>query len=397
MRILWHSNAPWAKTGYGNQTALFWHRLQALGYPVTLSSNYGLQGAPLDIQEGEQKSRVLPTGYTTHGNDIIASHAKYAKADIVITLYDAWVFDPNVTARFRWCPWMPIDHDPAPPPVLNAIRTAYQPIAYSQFGFEKLKEAGLDPRYVPHGIDTTVMRPMKREDAVAKLSFPEQVQGYDFLAVMVAANKGTPSRKSFAQVLWAWKKFLEDHPNALLYMHTVAGPQMNGMDLEEQLEALNIPTKNVLFADPYWSVMGYPDSYMATIYSAADVLVSPSMGEGFGLPIVEAQACGCPVIVGNWTSMPELTFEGWKVEGEPFFTPQGSWQFIPYVDDIEHALEAAYDAKDDQGMRTRARQGALAYDVDTVTRRYWKPVLEELDAEIKASETGGGLDMVTLA
>lgn len=397
MRILWFSNAPWAKTGYGNQTAMLWHRLQALGYPVTLASNYGLQGAPLDIQEGDQKAKVLPTGYTTHGNDIIASHARYAKADIVITLYDAWVFDPAVTGRFRWVPWAPIDHRPAPPPVVRALKAAYQPVAYSKFGYEMMKEAGLDPRYVPHGIDTRVMHPVPRAEARERLGFPPEVADYDFLAVMVAANKGTPSRKSFAQVLWAWKEFLNDHPNALLYMHTIAGPQLNGMDLEEQLDALHIPPKNILFADPYWSVMGYPDAYMAHIYSAADVLVSPSMGEGFGLPIVEAQACGCPVITGNWTSMPELTFEGWTVEGEPFFTPQGAWQYIPYIKGIQDGLCAAYDARNNQGIRSRAREKAEAYDVDRVVRKYWKPLLEELDAEIRASETGGGLDMVTLA
>ena len=104
MRILWHSNSPWAKTGYGNQTAMFWHRLQALGYPVVLSSNYGLQGSTLNIETEGQQTQVYPTGLTTAGNDIILSHARHAKADIIITLYDAWVFDPQVMSHARWCP-----------------------------------------------------------------------------------------------------------------------------------------------------------------------------------------------------------------------------------------------------------------------------------------------------
>lgn len=396
MRILWHSNAPWAKTGYGNQTNLFWWRIQKLGHPVTLSSNYGLQGAPLDVADHGEQTRVLPIGFTAHGNDILASHAKHAKADIVITLYDAWVFDPQVTSRFRWCPWLPVDHDPAPPPVLRALRTAYQPISYSRFGEAKLREADIDVRYVPHGIDTKVMRPISQEEARAKVQFPEQVQDYDFLAVMVAANKGAPSRKSFGQVLWAWRDFVKDHPNALLYLHTHAGTEMAGMNLEEQLEQLGISPRNVLFADPYWNVLGYPDEYMAHLYSAADVLLSPSMGEGFGLPIVEAQACGCPVIVGNWTSMPELCFAGWKVEGEPFATPQGSWQYVPYIASIREKLEEALAARGAKALRKKARQGAVQYDVDYVTEHYWKPLLEELDAEISSATEGGGLDMVSL-
>ena len=401
MRILWHSNSPWAKTGYGNQTAMFWHRLQALGYPVVLSSNYGLQGSTLNIEAEGQQTQVYPTGLTMAGNDIILSHARHAKADIIITLYDAWVFDPQVMSRARWCPWLPVDHDPAPPPVVRALKAAYQAIAYSRFGQDRLKTAGIDAAYVPHGVDTRVMRPIDRNEARKKIQFPPAVADYDFLAVMVAANKGTPSRKSFPQVLRAWKAFVEDgHPKALLYLHTHAGEQFQGVNLEELLEQLEISKQNILFADPYWNILGYPDEYMANLYSAADVLLSPSMGEGFGLPILEAQACGCPVIVGDWTSMPELTFAGWKCGGEPFYTPQASWQFIPYQADILRYINEAYEARGDRALRVTAAKGALAYDADKVTRKYWKPLLAELAAEIdvevaKPTETEG-LSMVTL-
>ena len=368
---------------------------------MTLSSNYGLQGAPLDITEGGQTARVLPTGLTVHGNDILASHARHAKADIVITLYDAWVFDPMVTTHFRWCPWLPVDHDPAPPPVIRAVKGAYQPIAYSRFGQDRLKQAGIDAAYVPHGVDTNVYRPIDRTYARKKVQFPEALDGYDFLAVMVAANKGMPSRKSFGQVLQAWRDFVKDgHENALLYMHTHAGQELQGMDLEELLGALELPHKNVLFADPYWQILGYPDDYLANVYSAADVLLSPSMGEGFGLPIVEAQACGCPVITGNWTSMPELTFAGWTVEGDPFYTPQGSWQYVPYVKGILEAISIAYEARGDKEVRKLARKEALAYDVDAVLKEHWAPLLAELAAELDTTATADeepeGLSMVTL-
>jgi glycosyltransferase involved in cell wall biosynthesis len=401
MRILWHSNAPWAKTGYGNQTAMFWHRIQALGYPVTLASNYGLQGSTLTVAEGDQQTVVYPTGLTTAGNDIIASHVRHANADILITLYDAWVFDPDVMSHVRWCPWLPIDHDPVPPPVLRAVKGAYQAIAYSQFGQDRLKRAGIDAAYVPHGVETKIMRPLPRAEALAKVQFPEALAEHDFLAVMVAANKGTPSRKCFPQVLRAWKAFVEDgHPNALLYMHTHAGEQFQGVNLEELLGQLGISQRNVLFADPYWNILGYPDEYMANLYSAADVLVSPSMGEGFGLPILEAQACGCPVIVGDWTSMPELTFAGWKLQGEPYYTPQASWQYIPYHAEIVRALNEAYEARGDRGMRNAAAKGALAYDADKVTRKFWAPLLAELAAEVEGAQAAEGtpnpLEMVSL-
>lgn len=51
------------------------------------------------------------------------------------------------------------------------------------------------------------------------------------------------------------------------------------------------------------------DEALRTLYHAAIGLVYPSLGEGFGLPIVEAMACGCPVITSTVSSMPEAAGE----------------------------------------------------------------------------------------
>ena len=45
---------------------------------------------------------------------------------------------------------------------------------------------------------------------------------------------------------------------------------------------------------------------MPFFYNAADALVFASLHEGFGIPILEAMACGCPVITSNKSSMPEV-------------------------------------------------------------------------------------------
>jgi glycosyltransferase involved in cell wall biosynthesis len=45
---------------------------------------------------------------------------------------------------------------------------------------------------------------------------------------------------------------------------------------------------------------------MPVLYNLADLLVYPSIYEGFGLPVLEAMACGCPVVCSNLTSIPEV-------------------------------------------------------------------------------------------
>ena len=56
--------------------------------------------------------------------------------------------------------------------------------------------------------------------------------------------------------------------------------------------------------------LGYvPDDDLPQLYSAADLFIYPSLYEGFGLPPLEAMACGCPVISSNTSSLPEVVGE----------------------------------------------------------------------------------------
>ncbi len=57
--------------------------------------------------------------------------------------------------------------------------------------------------------------------------------------------------------------------------------------------------------------LGYvPDTDLPALYSGANVFLYPSLYEGFGLPLLEAMSCGCPVISSNLSSMPEVVGDG---------------------------------------------------------------------------------------
>ena len=49
-----------------------------------------------------------------------------------------------------------------------------------------------------------------------------------------------------------------------------------------------------------------PQEKLTEIYNVVDLLIAPSLFEGFGLPVVEAMACGCPVICSKTSSLPEV-------------------------------------------------------------------------------------------
>jgi glycosyltransferase involved in cell wall biosynthesis len=116
---------------------------------------------------------------------------------------------------------------------------------------------------------------------------------------------------------------------------------------------------------------------MAEIYTRTDVLLSATAGEGFGLPVLEAQACGTRVIVSNFSAQPELVGDGWCVEVQPQWNPtQLSWFGTPVVSSIVDALEAAYQIGG--GHSDQAVTFAQQYQADRVFDECWIPLLEKL-------------------
>jgi len=182
-----------------------------------------------------------------------------------------------------------------------------------------------------------------------------------------------------------------------MYLHTADGTRGDNLEnLAEFCRAVgltfgysgyNEEGKDVIFANQFgYGTMGYEPGMMAKLYSSFDVLTSVTRGEGFGIPIIEAQACGTPVIIGDWTSMPELCFSGWKVdreEAEPLLTPLAAWHYQPRAEAIAERMEAAYQMKGNQDYRKRAKAGAQLYEADKVFENYWKPALERIEQKLK--------------
>ena len=384
MRLNWFSNSPAATTGYGVQTKLFVPRLaKLLDKGISVTAFFGVQSGVLNING----IKVYPNYKHPYGQDIIGAHAEWDRADAVVTLVDAWVIQ-NENIGLPWFPWFPIDHEPMPANVLAKVRQAAKPIVMSKFGKRMAEQVGLDVWYVPHGVDTSIFKPLDREEAREHLKWPQD----KFIVGMVAANKDNPSRKAFHEQIAAFAALHAAHPDTVLYLHTDDGTHGgSGVDLIKFIRRMGLVIgEDVLICDQYMNSLGFPDSYMVDVYNGLDVLTNVAMGEGFGIPILEAQACGTPVIVGDWTSMSELCFAGWKVdkaEAMPIyhdFFDAFQWQATAGA--IADRMEQAYAAKGDYELRNKARRGALPYDADDVTRRYWKPVIREMQEMIEGSK-----------
>jgi len=107
-----------------------------------------------------------------------------------------------------------------------------------------------------------------------------------------------------------------------------------------------------------------------------DDMLAASYGEGFGVPTVEAKACGTPVIASNWAASQDLVSEdGWLVDGQPQWdASQLAWWRSPSVPSIVQSLELAY-ARGRQRSEVSI-QFAKQFDVETVWQKHWEPFLK---------------------
>lgn len=384
LNIHFLSNAPWCATGYGNQTKVFLPRLQTLGHQISMTAFWGLEGSILIV--GGVK--IYPRGFHPYGLDIVAANAKHERADIIISLIDAWVLNPTQMqlGNNLWVPWFPIDSEPIAPLLRDMVKGAFKRIVFSHHAERMMNQVGLDYYYVPHGVETKVLEPKDRAESRERIGLPKDA----YVVGMIAANKGNPSRKAFTEQIAAFKILKDAHPEAVLYLHTYDGVsgQNQCVNLVEFVNGMELVIgKDVYFVDQHQYKFSLSDDYMAHAYSALDVLMNVSLGEGFGIPIVEAQSCGTPVIVGDWTSMGELCFSGHKIDkrkAAPTYNALATYQFVARIEDIAEALLDEYDHP---SSRDAARLGALEYDADLVTERYWKPTLEDIQANIADEST----------
>lgn len=390
MKIMWHSVAPWLGTGYGQQTALVCSRLQAAGHDVAISAIAGLEGTI-----GEWNGITVYPSDTTRFNKLalpkyVRRHSADGTGDDVqvITLQDVWTWldaspqTGNTHANYRGlklASWCPVEYDPMPPNTIQALQAfGARPIAMSRFGEDQMRQRGFDCMYVPHAVDTNLLRPQPEAGVEVRkaLDVPQDA----FVVGMVANNQGVaPSRKAFPEMFHAFGVFHDKHPDAILYLHADALGLNQGLNLVALAKTYGID-EHVRWVnqDKYW--FGEIETrHMGYMYSALDVLACPSYGEGFGIPIIEAQSCGVPVIVTDWTAMTELVGPGWLVDGEPHYAPGSASQWKkPAISELVDRLEKAYEMRDDPELRLASRKFALQYDVDKVFDEYWLPVLDRL-------------------
>jgi glycosyltransferase involved in cell wall biosynthesis len=143
---------------------------------------------------------------------------------------------------------------------------------------------------VPNGVGSA-FRPVPIEDANAVAARYGLRQPYILTVGNLQARKNLPR---LVQALATIDGSMLPHRLAI-----VGQPMFKGENLAAMIDRAGVRDRV--------AITGYvADADLPAIYSAADFFVMPSLHEGFGLPILEAMACGTPVITSNAASLPEV-------------------------------------------------------------------------------------------
>lgn len=314
--------------------------------------------------------------------------------DVVIMLNDPYVilkfllrnkFDEElVLARARpIIGYIPIDGTNQPPawknipalierlePIPECPPPRFVPVAMTEYG---AREFGIDD-LVYHGVDTQEFHPVSssspmtsstgqvitsKKEAKRFLQLPED----SFLVLRVDRNS---HRKNYGDTWRALVPVMEKHKNVHAWLHC----KTEGDQLElGQLISRDMGTAYQFhYPGQFNTRRGWANEDLAILYAAADVFVSTSWGEGFGLTLVEAAASGLPIIAQNVSSIPEVVGPGGiLIEPERLTaTESGQDQWLPNVKAFSDAIERLYmsaGARRDLGAKARAHvSGKFSWD-----------------------------------
>jgi glycosyltransferase involved in cell wall biosynthesis len=347
-RILFCSEATFLNTGYATYTREILNYLHSTGkYELAEMASYGEKNdprasgvpwkfygvVPNERSSEEEKKHYASVPTAAFGELAFESVCLDFLPDIVCDIRDFWMLDFQERSPFRpfykWCIMPTVDARPQARQWIATYQSADACLTYSEWAGEVLKQqSGGKINYL--GISSPSAHPAyapvenKREHRIN--------MGIDPDAKIVGTVMRNQRRKLYPDLFEAFRLLLdsvEDNSKYLLYCHT-SYPDL-GWDIPELLQQYQLSSK-VLFTyicgqtgKPFPSLFRgaitqspYTHQYGATlsnvkkganysdlsnIINLFDIYVQYANCEGFGLPQVEAAACGIPVMATDYSAM----------------------------------------------------------------------------------------------
>jgi glycosyltransferase involved in cell wall biosynthesis len=339
--------------------------------------------------------------------------------DFVVNIADpwmaSWINDSPYRKRFKYIHMPTVDGQPQKPDWMEDYGKCDVLLTYSEFGKHTLETqsgGNLKVKAVASpAADIEIFRPsLDKNKTKEMLGLPKN-------SVIIQTVMRNQPRKLFPEILKSFNSLLaklktegKNSSNVFLHFHT-SNPDM-GWDLPAEIKNHGLSHKvfltymcdhcGLIQAYPYRgdktvcpncqkssfrlpnTSMGCTREQLGTIMSAADVYLQYSICEGFGMPIVDAKACGVPTVVVGYSAMREMGTEdsgGLYVNVGKFWQePNTNTNQLRAVPDNSHCVDILYKLVTDDGYRQTLGKNARAwaetyYNWDR-TAKIWENVLD---------------------
>lgn len=346
------------------------------------------------------------SGQHPFAEDVAIPHYTDFKADILILCKEPWAISQIQQYAINFVPMAIIDHSPVSGSITNRLQTAFKIIAVSKFGQRELRREGLVSTYIPHGVRTDLYRQLDK--AQCRKAF--YLDPDEFVVGIVAMNR---ARKTIDRMLRGYKLFRENNPDIKSHMFLWTNlnpsptpeeaamgvadvgvfllPEIMRLGLGEAVRWPKWEEIDAMGGLPEWDSTGGGWD-MVKLYNTFSVLLECTGGEGVGLPLLEAQSVGCPVIATDYAGAPEHVGAGLTVPYSDYMviTTPGTRYALADIDKMAEALTKIANA-DPEKLAKRARAFAERFDWEIVMSKFWKPFLEEAETELFPKISKGGI------
>ena len=238
------------------------------------------------------------------------------KPDILLAIGDIWDFSylinpqqnyrDKVNNNFKSILWVTVDGEWINPQWDSVIRSFDNVVSFSKFGLNEIKKySKRDFEYIYPGVDTKTFYPydMNHKWNASAIDIKNT-----FIGTIIGQNH---DRKNIPMALDVFSEFAKDKKDVFLFLATDPINQF-GNDIFTIIKKNNLVNKvavvkNVNYFD------GVKDPQINLLYNMATVIINTSIGEGLGLPLLEAQAASCLPICTNYAAGAEIVGDRGKL------------------------------------------------------------------------------------
>ena len=385
---------------------------------VPTNTNFDPQGTKKPIEQDKWGAQSFP------------GLVHQLKPDLVWTLADTYMIEHmgflKNQLNYRYVQYMPIDGTPTPPRYEKIINAADLNIVCSEFGADAVEDlTGRRPAMIYHGVDSNIFHPYAEEKKKSlRLNVSDQIEN-SFIIGWVGKDQTRKNPWNLFESIYylktgnyiecnscnrvtrgsynRQKRMLHSIPSSCkycrsedismgkpieevkLWMHAYNQPNI-GWDFNLHRDIWGLGD-TVIFTTKLTQEDGLKTAEMSDLYNMFDVFVSLSGGEGFGIPLIEAQACGVPVVYTNYSGQAEICTEGGlPVDCELYPEPMSSIDrgYIDINDGIQQMLSLYRDKKLYSKLSTQGRMDVLSrFDHDILATEHHELIMKTMSSPKK--------------